>query len=241
MRNAKHHELLQLIRENSVKGSAHTQLDSYLGTTHPRFDITAPILRLIAKEWSRENRKLNTSEITDVITALIEGKSATEKVFAGMLLDEFHKELKSIPPSLFDSWLEHLEGWAEVDSLCTGKFTITHLPTNWPKWKPLLKKFAKSKNIHKKRAALALFCSPIRYCADADFAETALENIGQLKSEKAILVTKAISWLLRSMVKLHRNRVVDYLEANRSVLPAIAVRETEKVLLTGKKTNPKSR
>ena len=237
MRNAKHRELLDLIRQNSSKGSAHTQLDSYLGTTHPRYEITAPVLRSIAREWSRKNRNLSAKEMCGIVNSLIEGKSATEKVFAGMIMDTLTDDQRNFSPSVFNSWLDHLEGWAEIDAVCTGKFTIRHLPENWKQWKPLIRKFSKSKNVAKRRASLVLFCSPIRYCSDADFAETALEVIDKLKSEKAILITKAISWLLRSMVKLHRDRVIDYLTENRSSLPAIAVRETEKVLRTGKKTN----
>ena len=70
---------------------------------------------------------------------------------------------------------------------------------------------------------------------DEEVADTALENIELLKHEKEILITKAISWVLRSMIRHHREKVAEYLEENAATLPAIAVRETRTKLSTGKK------
>jgi 3-methyladenine DNA glycosylase AlkD len=67
----------------------------------------------------------------------------------------------------------------------------------------------------------------------------AIENIDRLKAEKEILITKAISWLLRSMVKHHRKLVEDYISEYNDTLPRIAVRETQVKLSTGRKTKPK--
>jgi 3-methyladenine DNA glycosylase AlkD len=236
MSNAAHKEILALIQKNSGKGTEHTFLDSYLGTTHSRYAINAPVLRKIASGWMGAHRNLTAREFEEILTSLIQAPSSTEKVMAGILMDSATDAQRKIHPKIFDHWLDYLEGWAEVDAVCTGKFTIHHLPSEWEKWKPLLKKFAASKNIHKRRASLVLLCSPVRYCEESEMAEVALANIDKLKSEKAILITKAISWLLRSMIKLHRREVVGYLRQNKNSLPKIAVRETQKVLLTGKKT-----
>jgi 3-methyladenine DNA glycosylase AlkD len=83
---------------------------------------------------------------------------------------------------------------------------------------------------------LALLCSPVRYAHDPGISKTAFQIIDRLKNEDAILITKAISWLLRSMVKLYKGEVQNYVDANGDTLPKIAVRETKTVLLTGKKT-----
>jgi 3-methyladenine DNA glycosylase AlkD len=236
MSNAAHKEILALIQKNSGKGTKHTFLDSYLGTTHSRYAINAPVLRKIAGDWMKAHRDLHARDFEKLLTSLIEAPSSTEKVMAGILMDCATTEQRKINPKIFDHWLDRLEGWAEVDALCTGKFMVHYLPAEWEKWKLLLKKFSASKNIQKRRASLVSLCSPIRYCEESEMADVALANIDKLKSEKAILITKAISWLLRSMIKLHRQSVIDYLRQNRSSLPAIAVRETEKVLRTGKKT-----
>ena len=50
------------------------------------------------------------------------------------------------------------------------------------------------------------------------------------------MISKAISWVLRSLIKHHRKLVADYLTSNVATLPKIAVRETLIKLETGKKT-----
>jgi 3-methyladenine DNA glycosylase AlkD len=234
--NKLHSEILDLIIENSGQPTQHTFLDSYLGNEHPRYPINAPTLRLIAKEWSKSYRHLSAAKFQKLIDSLIHGKSATEKNMAGILLDVSAKEQRKFDPVCFDEWLDQLIGWAEIDSVCTGSYPTTEIPANWKTWNSLLIRFSKSKNINKRRASLVLLCSPMRKAADERLATVALANIDRLKHESEILITKAISWLLRSMIKHHRKEVVAYLKANLQSLPKIAVRETKTVLDTGKKT-----
>ena len=237
MKNKFHTELLNLIKENSGTPTQHTFLDSYLGNDHPRYPINVPTLRLIAKEWSKTYKNLSATEFQKIVDSLIHGKSATEKNMAGILLDFSTKEQRKFDPTCFDQWLDQLIGWAEIDSVCTGAYTATEISGNWKIWKDLLLKFSKSKNISKRRASLVLLCSPMRKAADDRLIAIAFANMDRLKHEKEILITKAISWLLRSMVKHHRGEVADYLKANQETLPKIAVRETQKVFDTGKKTS----
>ncbi|MCE2995588.1 MAG: DNA alkylation repair protein [Cyclobacteriaceae bacterium] len=232
----KHHaELLKIIQINA---GDETYPYSYIGTQHPLYNITNPVLRLIAKEWKRDHKQMSVAAFQKMITSLVHGKSATEKLLAGMLLDVATPEQRNFKPALFDDWLNHLEGWAEVDTLCTGQYTNAEIPRQWSAWQKLLTKWAKSKNIHKRRASLVFLCSPAHQQKDDQLATLALANIDQLKHEKEILITKAISWLLRSLVKHHKKLVNDYVSDNRLGLPAIAVRETMTKITTGKK-NPK--
>lgn len=234
-----HKEILKAIQINAGQGTEHTFLDSYLGNAHPRYAISAPVLRTIAKEWMRSHRDLPVDAFAKLLTSLIEGKSSTEKWMAGMLLDYSTQDQRTFDPKLFDQWLDHLIGWAEVDAVCTGAYTSTEISRNWKKWGSQLSKFSKSKNIQKRRASLVLLCSPLSKHADERLAAIAIENIDRLKAEKEILITKAISWLLRSMVKHHRKLVEDYISEYNDTLPRIAVRETQVKLSTGRKTKPK--
>jgi 3-methyladenine DNA glycosylase AlkD len=239
MINPHHREILQLILENSGKGTSQTFSDSYLGNKNPRYAITAPVLRRLAKEWMREHRTLTACDYAAVLDSLINGQSSTEKSFAGILMDYATTEQGAFSPAHFDKWLDQLEGWAEIDSVCTGAYTIKQIPLHWKIWKPLLIRFSKDKNISKRRASLVFFCSPLSHCDEADIANTALANIDRLKSEKDILITKAVSWLLRSMIKHHRKLVAGYMKTYAETLPKIAVRETLVKLKTGKKSGKK--
>lgn len=234
--NSHHLDILHLIKENADGPTQHTFLEGYLGTSHPRYPISNPILRLIAKEWMREHKTMKVTAFQKLLTSLVKGESMTEKVMAGMLLDLATPEQRSFDPKLFDNWLDHLEGWAEVDSLCTGTYPAFEILHQWSVWKKLLIQFSKSKNIYKRRASLVFLGPAVGKHNDVRLVELAIANIERLKHEKEILITKAVSWLLRDLVKHHKKMVSDYISKNKSTLPAIAVRETLIKIKTGKKT-----
>ena len=239
--NPHHSEILDLIRRNSGKPTQHTFLDSYLGNRHTRYPINIPTLRKIGKDWMKKHRDLSSEEFEQLLTHLIEAESSTEKTMAGILLDLSLPAQRKFHPRIFDHWLEHLEGWAEVDSVCTGTYTVSEIPTQWNVWKKLLIGFSKSKNIQKRRASIVLLCSPLRRSNNSKLADLAFENCNRLKSEKEILITKAISWVLRSAAVQHPVLVKKYLSLNKDSLPKIALRETLTKLKTGKKTKTKTK
>lgn len=234
--NKYHQEVLSQIVERSGVATQHTFLDGYLGNSHPRYAINAPTLRSIAKDWMRAHRDMTSKEFVAMLTSLAEGKSGTEKVMLGILLDNATRDQKQFDPKLFDKWLDHLVGWAEIDAVCTGKYCISDIPGNIPAWKKILTGFAKSKNINKRRASIVFLCSPLSQSDEPALADIAFANIDKLKHEKEIIITRAISWVLRSMVKHHRKALENYMKKNEKTLPAIAVRETNVKLKTGKKS-----
>jgi 3-methyladenine DNA glycosylase AlkD len=237
--NELHREILGLIQEASGKPTQHTFLDSYLGNSNPRYPINAPRLRSIAKQWMRDHRELGADAFASLIGSLVKGVSSTEKVMAGILLDNATSAQKQFDPALFHVWLDHLTGWAEIDAVCTGRYCDSEIPANVSAWKKILLKLSQSENINKRRASLVFLCSPISHSDDPKLAEIALKNIDRLKKEKDIIITRAISWLLRSMIRYHRKAMSSYLTSNASTLPALAVRETKIKLKTGRKSTRK--
>ena len=81
----------------------------------------------------------------------------------------------------------------------------------------------------------------MQHSQDPRLAELALEIVKRLEAERDILITKAISWLLRSLVAQHRGSVVRHLAAHETTLPSVAVRETRAKLRTGRKTRVSAR
>ena len=204
MKDSLHHQILQQIKKNSGKGTAHTFLDSYLGNSHFRYPISAPVLRRIAKDWMKDHRRFIRWRFRLSANGLGRIASGTEKSMAGILLDYATADQRKFKPALFDQWLNHLEGWAEIDAVCTGRYAETEVVSQWDKWKPLLIKFSKSKNINKRRASIVFFCSPLSKVENEEISQTALQIVDTLKAEREILITKAISWILRSMVRYNR-------------------------------------
>lgn len=234
-----HEVILKEIRKRSGKPTAHTFSDGYLGTSHPRHPIDAPTMHEIAREWMGQHRDMGAGEFSLLLTSLVKGESATEKCMAGVLLGASRAEQRKFDPNLFDTWLNHLVGWAEIDTLCTGKYAMTEVPSQWTTWKKLLSGWSRSANINKRRASLVMLCSPLRSAPDARLTASAFDSISRLKGEKEVIITKAISWVLRSAAKHHSKEVKKYITLNKATLPKIAVRETLTLLKTGTKTKPK--
>lgn len=231
--NKYHKEILKQIKKESGAGSKHAK--SYCGTTKKYYDLRAADSKKIAKEFKRKNPDLTKEEFIQLLDSLAQGESHEEMSMLGRLLGTMTSLRKQILPEHLDKWLENAEGWAEVDSICQSNFTSKELLSNWEEWKKILNEFVVSKNIHKRRASLVLLIMSLRKSEDKRLTDVAFKNIEKLKKEDHKLITKAISWILREMIKKHRNKVEKYLKANKDTLPAIAVRETKKKLETGTK------
>ncbi len=206
-----------------------------LGTTHSLYSLNNPQKRKIVGAWWKNHRRVPVKEFISLLDSLYRGKSYDEKTIAGMLLEtsRFQTEIK---PQKIGEWLDFLQGWAEVDTTCQSSFEAKDLLGQWPAWQKLIGNLVKDENINKRRASLVLLVKPVRSGGDKRLAELAFINIDLLKREKEVLITKAISWLLRSLIKHHKKAAADYLRKNQGKLPGIAVRETQIKLATGRKT-----
>jgi len=236
MTNAYHEELLaELERCAAGAGPAWEAIQRYLGTSKTCYPVGAQARGRVVKDWLAAHPDLTLEEYCDLIGSLCRGTSFDEVALAGALLDRLPRLRKQIGPQLLAQWLEGVEGWAEVDSLCQSHFSGDEVLERWDDWQRLLAHLAADANVHKRRASLVLLTRPVRSSTDERLAGQAFANIDRLKGERHILVTKAVSWLLRDLVKHHRERVVSYLEANEATLPKLAVRETRRKMLTGRK------
>lgn len=211
------------------------KLVRYIGTNKTCYVLDADMEKRIIKEWVKRHSDLSMSHYIELLSCLYQGESINEISMAGELLESLPRLRKNVEPKYVDVWLNRLHGWAEVDSLCQSKFTAAEVLGNWKEWKSLLSKLAFDSNVHKRRASLVLLTKPVRDSEDSRLTDLALMNIDRLKSERDILITKAISWLLRDLIKHNRQRVERYLEENEDVLPRIAVRESRTKMLTGRK------
>lgn len=237
--NKLHQDILDEFEKNSGKPSKRFDSEKYLGSSHVNYHFSVPATRAMAKKWVKENREISFWEFKRLLDSLFSGNSVEEKCFGPKLLEYSPNLRKLIAPADVDRWLNYLEGWAEVDSLCQNLFTAQDLDRFWKDWEKYLFKWAKDKNVHKRRASLVLLTGPVSSSTDHKFSKVAFRNIDALINEREILITKAISWLLRSLIKNHKDGVAQYLSANKNSLPKIAVRETETKLTTGKKNQKK--
>jgi len=235
MENNFHKEIEGELKKHAGHGTTHSDNPNYHGSSHFSYHTSNPVKRKIAKEFLRKHKNLSQKEFVDLLNALYKARSHDEKHVAGMLLGYAKPYRKNILPKATNEWLTHLEGWAEIDSLCQSNFTADEMLSSWKEWKQLLVSFSKSKNISKRRASLVLLTGLVTKSDDAKLTRLAFQNIEQLKNEENILITKAISWLLRSLTVKHKKEVTVYLRQNEVSLPRVAVWETKRKLLTGRK------
>ena len=241
-----HSSLLAELKRHAGNGTKHSWNAGYLGNAHVSYHISNPIKRKIAREFLAAHKDMSFREFIGLLDALFAAPSYDEKATAALLIGYARHHRALLTPAHVDAWLGHLIGWAEVDGLCQSNFTAEEMLLNWPVWHRMLVTFSRSSNISKRRASLVLITGPVAHSRDARFATLAFENIARLQGERDILITKAISWLLRSMVKYHRREVAAFVQANTAPrvgararvtagLPAIAVRETMRKIKTGRK------
>lgn len=232
-----HNEILEEIEKHIADENVPLERDGfrYIGTTKPVYFLRAAVFRRIFINFAKRHPDLTAAEFVALLDLLSLGKTYNEFAATGLLLGVYPKLRAALDPHCLDRWLAYAEGWAEVDVICQLNFTANEILTDWETWKNLLRAFTESKNIHKRRASLVLLTKPLRESDDPRLTDLAFANLDKLKGETDKLITKAVSWLLRSLIKYHRTEVEEYLDANATTLPKIAVRETRRKLVEGVK------
>lgn len=233
--NAYHRKILGALRELVDPTPLQFDVARYLGSPSQYLNIKTQKSRRGVKQWARQHKQITTDELLELLSSLNQGCTFQEKMAVSDLLISFPKLRGKIDPKILDSWLENRQGWAEVDGLCQSTFEPYEMLAFWQKWKAVLKNLANSDNINKRRASLVLLTKAVRKSDDRRLSRLAFATIERLKHEREILITKAVSWLLRALITHHRVEVNAYIEKHQETLPALAYREVKTKLETGKK------
>jgi 3-methyladenine DNA glycosylase AlkD len=233
-----HQALLDQLRAAARPPDSRFDPAGYLKTDAVFLNVAVPERRRIAKAWLKAHKAWPTAEVLGLVGELVEGETHEAKTLGLLLLEGLGRGRRPFGPAEADGWLDHLVGWAEVDSLCQSIFGPDDLLGDWLAWSGFLRRLARDANINKRRAALVLPCRSTRTSPDARLKDLAFEIVETLKGEREIIITKAVSWLLRCICDQHPAAVGAYLDVQGPCLPAIAVRETRIKLATGRK-NPK--
>jgi 3-methyladenine DNA glycosylase AlkD len=199
--------------------------------------MSVPVRRAVIRRWLALHRSADPAELLAVVgTMLTEGDTYEEQTAGGEVLRSRVDVRALVEPRRLEEWLEHQVGWAEVDSLCQSTFPAEQILARWADWEALIRRLSESDNINQRRSALVLLTGPVTHSGDPRLSDLAFAVIDRLAPERSILITRAVSWLMRCLVKTHREEVETYLERKGAELPSIAARETRTLLATGTKS-----
>jgi 3-methyladenine DNA glycosylase AlkD len=230
-------EILKTITGLEGKGDEKERewVQRYLGSNKPTRCIKTGDIKKLAADFIKKN-KLGKDEYFKLIKDLIENAKTFEEIdVAAKILGNKNDYRKEIKLDDLGYWLTFTHGWAEGDVISQSNFEAEELLNRWNEWEKFLTKMNRSKNIQQRRASLVLLCKTLRQSDEEKVYDLAIKLANNLKSEKEILITKAVSWVLRSAVKNHKNEVEKYIEENKETLPKVAYKETLNKVQTGKK------
>ncbi|PIY80416.1 MAG: hypothetical protein COY80_02960 [Candidatus Pacebacteria bacterium CG_4_10_14_0_8_um_filter_42_14] len=236
--NSFHQEIFRLLLENSSRYSDEKKADfveHYCGTPRKLLEIKTAVRRKLIKNWCKKHVDISDEQFLDLLDSLYSGELYDERILTADLLSFFSDYRKVLPVELLGKWILRLEGWAEIDNTCQSGFTASEVLARWNEWQPFLTKLSESKSVSQRRASLVLLVKPIRESDDLRLQRQAFITIEKLMIEKDILITKAISWLLRQLITHHISEVAAFLDLHSEKIPKIALRETRRKLETGKK------
>jgi 3-methyladenine DNA glycosylase AlkD len=230
--SAVYKEIISLLKAESGTGNMSQSSTSYTGSCHFFYAVPVPKRRAIIKTIIRHREANDLFLLADT---LFNSRSHEEKTMGAMILT-YRPDVRQLCDfATLDGWLNELVGWAEIDAFCYNTFSPDELLSDIKAWKQFICALAHDANINKRRAALVFLAYPTSRSDDERLHALAFKLILELAPEKDILITKAISWLLRSQIDTRKNAVADFIKTHESKLPKIALRETRRKLLTGKK------
>ena len=198
------------------------------------YGVRVPNLRRIARDWYRGHKQISDQELLALMEALWTGESREERAIAVYLLEQFKRRISILTQAHFDRWRRTLDNWETTDGLgwVLGLWQQTEPDARLDYLWDLIA----DEDVWSRRLALVAAIRINRGEAGFTIPDLTLQLVDRVKEERHPMITKAISWALRSMIKPHRDRVAAYLEENQDILAAHIVREVHNKLRTGLKS-----
>jgi 3-methyladenine DNA glycosylase AlkD len=199
------------------------------------YGVRVPELRKIARTWQRDHKKIDRAGLLALLDALWDGESREEQLLVIYLLGLYKRWIPDLTRAQFDRWRHDVDNWEVSDGLAQWILASwiladpdTRLSYLWD--------LIDDEDVWSRRLALVTTVGLNRGRKDVAFPNLSLALVDRVKAERHPMLTKAVSWALRGLIKTHPERVAAYLEENRTTLAAHAVREVTNKLRTGLKS-----
>ena len=199
------------------------------------YGVRVPRLRAIARDWQRAHKGIDLGDLVTVADALWDGGSREERVLATVLFQRYQRHIPALDWAHFDRWRRGLDNWEVTDQMGVRVLGPWVLADPGARTGHLWDLIAEE-DVWSRRLALVATVWLNRGYDGITYPDLTLGLVDRVKEERDPMITKAVSWALREMVKQHPDRVVAYLEANRDLLAPHVVREVNTKLRTGLKS-----
>jgi len=199
------------------------------------YGVRVPVLQEIARDWQRAHKQATEEEVLGLVEALWGGPSREERMLALSLLGRYPRYVPRLTWAHLNRWRRGLDNWELTDHLgvyVLGAWALADRAARTGHLWELID----DEDLWSRRLALVATVWLNRGSQDAGFRDLSLALIDRVKAERHPMITKAVSWALREMIKQHPDQVAAYLEENRKQLAAHVVREVSNKLRTGLKS-----
>lgn len=223
---------------DQIKRHADPQHQARMRTTAPTalkvYGVRVPYLREIACAWQRAHKQIAREDLVALVEALWNGESREERVLAIHLPEYYQDWVPDLTRAHFERWRRGLDNWETADGL--GWMLALWLSGDPDNRLDYLRDLIADEDAWSRRVALVATIPINRGRSGFTIPDLTLQLVDRVKEERHPMITKAVSWVLRDMIKHHREQVIAYLEENRDVLASHVVREVDNRLRTGLKS-----
>jgi 3-methyladenine DNA glycosylase AlkD len=214
--------------KNAANPSRARQMQAYMKSEMPFRGVNAPQQRLLWRSAFAAHPVVSPKEWRAVVLTLWRTASYREERYAAIGLATLKKYVayrtKAAVP-MFEEMIVTGGWWDYVDAAATHGLGDV-LRADPEHMKPLMRRWARSKNMWKRRAAI--LCQ-IRLKAETDH-ELLYACIEPNLVNREFFIRKAIGWALRQYAWTNPGGVGRYVAANRAKLSPLSVREALKNL-----------
>jgi 3-methyladenine DNA glycosylase AlkD len=226
--------LINQIRQNADSGYQKA-LSRGIPTSLKVYGLRVVDIRKITRTWQRAHQAVSPEDLLSLVEAMWDGESREERMVALELLQQYPRWIPDLTWARFECWRRDLDNWELTDVLgvaVLGPWVLGDPDTRAEHLWDLVA----DEDVWSRRLALVSTIGLNRARKNVSFPALTLELIDQVKEERHPMISKAVSWMLRDMIKEHPDQVVGYLDENRDVLAAQVVREVSNKLKTGLKS-----
>jgi len=228
-----HHHFIDRIEQN-IEPEIRDRMLKSIPTKHKLYGVRIPKLREIAKEWFKQNKDLSFDGFIELIEILWKDASREERIIAIEFLNFYKEHIPLISKDLINKWIKSLDNWEETDGFAmylVGRWILS----DFNNFQGYLWELIEDEDVWTRRVAIVATVEFNDWKRGKAYPELTFKLIDVVKEDKHPMITKAVSWALRIMIKEYKKEVADYMKKNDSILAKHIVREVNNKLTSGLK------